>query len=241
VSKATGVPLAKAAARIMMGATLDELRKEGLMHPPASGHVAVKEAVLPFTRFPGADAVLGPEMRSTGEVMGLSSTFGLAFAKSQAAAGMTLPEAGTLFLSVNDHDKPGALAVARRFVQMGFELAATEGTAAYLAMRGLRAQLVAKVGETGESGPPGAAGTRQTAVDLIHGGAVQLVLNTPSGRGARTDGAYIRAATLEAGIPCITTLAGAWAAAVGIGASLRGSEAPQSLQEWHRSPSQMRL
>jgi carbamoyl-phosphate synthase large subunit len=132
VAKATGVPLAKVAARVMAGATLAELRAEGLLVPPtAGGHVSVKEAVLPFNRFPDADALIGPEMRSTGEVMGIDTTFGWAFAKSQAAAGSDLPASGCVFLTLADRDKAGGVDVARRFAQLGFALAATAGTARY--------------------------------------------------------------------------------------------------------------
>ena len=132
VAKATGVPLAKVAARVMVGATLAELRAEGLLCPAATGgHVAVKEAVLPFNRFPEADTLLGPEMRATGEVMGISSTFGLAFAKSQAGAGDRLPASGTVFLSLSDRDKAGGLRAARQFVDLGFSVVATSGTARY--------------------------------------------------------------------------------------------------------------
>jgi carbamoyl-phosphate synthase large subunit len=233
VSKATGVPLAQAAARIMLGASLAQLRKEGLVRPPSTGHLAVKEAVLPFNRFPDSDALLGPEMRSTGEVMGIAASFGLAFAKSQEAAGTRLPRHGAVFLSVADHDKAGALAVARRFLQMGFELYATVGTAAYLEARGLAARVASKLGEPVDGRPD--------AVDLIKAGQVHLVLNTPEGEAPRTDGAYIRAAAIEAGIPIITTLAGGWAAAVGIAAELRGSQTPLSLQEWQAGLSQPSL
>src|SRR5258708_31589293 len=133
VSKATGVPLAKVAARVMLGATFDELSAEGLLRPPAAGrHVAVKEAVLPFNRFPEVDTILGPEMRSTGEVMGIDRTFGMAFAKSQAGAGNHLPKKGTVFLSLADRDKPAGLRAARRFAALGFSVAATRGTTRFL-------------------------------------------------------------------------------------------------------------
>src|SRR5205085_1953326 len=149
VAKATGVPLAKVAARVMAGATLAELRVEGLLRPPVvGGHVSVKEAVLPFNRFPDVDSLLGPEMRSTGEVMGIDTTFGLAFAKSQIAAGDKLPEGGGVFLSLADRDKAPGLVAARRFAELGFTLIATSGTAAHLEANGLAVdQVVAKVGE----------------------------------------------------------------------------------------------
>src|SRR5690606_24741650 len=147
VAKATGVPLVKVAARVMVGATLDELRAEGLLRPPlVGGHIAVKEAVLPFNRFPDVDTVLGPEMRSTGEVMGIDRTFGLAFGMSQLAAGEDLPYAGTVFLSLADRDKAAGLRAAARFVELGFSIAATAGTADHLEKHGVTvAQRVAKV------------------------------------------------------------------------------------------------
>ncbi len=209
VAKATGVPVAMVAARVMVGATLAELRREGLLVPPTDGeHVSVKEAVLPFDRFPGVDTLLGPEMRSTGEVMGVDRTFGLAFAKSQMAAGTRLPSSGTVFLSLADRDKPGGLEVARQFAALGFSLAATLGTAGYLRDQGLTVEtLVAKVGEEGLAAD---------AVELLAGGKVQLVVNTPRGRGPRADGANIRVAALAHHVPCLTTLAAARAAAAGM-------------------------
>jgi carbamoyl-phosphate synthase large subunit len=211
VAKATGVPLAAAAARIMAGATLADLRGEGMV--PAERvvpqHVSVKEAVLPFGRFPGVDILLGPEMRSTGEVMGVDRTFGLAFAKSQMAAGSRLPSEGTIFLSLADRDKAAGAEVAASFRALGFEIAATVGTAGFLRDQGIEvAHLVAKVGEEGPLAD---------AVDLIGSGQVQLVINTPRGRGPRADGAHIRAACIEHLVPCLTTLAAARAAAQGIG------------------------
>jgi carbamoyl-phosphate synthase large subunit len=211
VAKATGVPLAAVAARVMAGARLAELRREGLLPegPVRPEHVSVKEAVLPFSRFPGVDTLLGPEMRSTGEVLGVDRTFGLAFAKSQMAAGARLPLEGRVFLSLADRDKPAGAEVARSLVELGFELVATVGTAGYLRDQGIEvAQLVAKVGDEGIAAD---------AVDLIASGSVQMVLNTPRGRGPRADGAHIRAACVEHGIPCLTTLSAARAAAQGIG------------------------
>ena len=211
VSKATGVPLAKAAARVMAGATLAELRAEGLLCPPAdAGHVAVKEAVLPFNRFPTVDTVLGPEMRSTGEVMGIDRSFGLAFAKSQAGAGNPLPASGTVFLSLANRDKPAGMLVARRFAELGFALAATAGTAAALEAEGLKvASVVAKVGEAESD-------TTADAVELIASGKVDLVINTPRGRGPRADGDHIRRTATRHKVPCITTVAAALAASAGI-------------------------
>jgi carbamoyl-phosphate synthase large subunit len=232
VSKATGVPLAKVAARVMLGATLAELRDEGLLRPPAEGgHVSVKEAVLPFNRFPTVDTLLGPEMRSTGEVMGIDRSFGLAFVKSQAAAGARLPETGTLFLSLADRDKEQGLTVAARFAELGFSIVATTGTAAACEERGIPVKaVVAKVGE--------AAGA--DAVGLIASGEVDLVVNTPRGRGPRADGAHIRRTAVVQKIPCLTTVAAALAAAAGIAESRTTDVTVRALQEYHRD-GQMRL
>ncbi len=225
VSKATGVPLAKVAARVITGATLAMLRDEGLLVPPATGgHVAVKEAVLPFNRFPEVDTVLGPEMRSTGEVMGVDRSFGLAFVKSQAAAGNALPMSGTVFLSLADRDKPGGLGAARRLVELGFALAATTGTAVALEAEGLPvAVIVAKVGEPGID-----------AVDLISSGQIDLVINTPRGHGPRADGNHIRRAATRHRVPCITTVAAALAAAAGIAEWATSEPSVRPLQEYHR-------
>ncbi|MCK4177384.1 carbamoyl-phosphate synthase large subunit [Aciditerrimonas ferrireducens] len=228
VAKATGVPWAKVAARLMVGATLSELRSEGMvprvLTPPA--HVAVKEAVLPFDRFPEVDSVLGPEMRSTGEVMGVDRTFGLAFAKSQLAAGTRLPETGTVLFSLADRDKTGGVAVAARFAELGFSLVATAGTATALRAAGLPvAGMAAKLGEVDPPGPD--------AVELIRGGAVQLVVNTPQGRGPRADGDQIRRAARIAKVPCLTTLAAARAAAAGIADQRSHPLAVWHLQELH--------
>jgi carbamoyl-phosphate synthase large subunit len=208
---------------VMVGATLAELRDEGLLRPPAPGpHVAVKEAVLPFNRFPDVDTLLGPEMRATGEVMGIDATFGLAFAKSQSAAGDRLPEQGTVFLSLADRDKPGGLVAARRFVELGFRLAATGGTARYLEDHGVPvAEVVGRLGEP------------RSAVDLIANGEIDLVVNTPRGRGPRADGAYIRLAANVQGVPCLTTTAAALAAAGGIADWAVHGLSVRSLQEFH--------
>jgi carbamoyl-phosphate synthase large subunit len=226
VAKATGVPVAMVAARVMAGASLTELRDEGLLRAPAAGGwVSVKEAVLPFARFPGVDILLGPEMRSTGEVMGIGSTFGLAFAKSQMAAGTALPSEGTVFLSLADRDKQSALPAARAFHRLGLALAATSGTAAFLESHGVPVEtVVAKVGERGAA----------DAVDLISSGRVQLVVNTPRGRGPRADGLHIRAAALEHHVPCLTTVAAARAAAAGIADWRRHPMSVVCLQEVHR-------
>ncbi|MGH9187946.1 MAG: carbamoyl-phosphate synthase large subunit, partial [Acidimicrobiales bacterium] len=226
VAKATGVPLVKVAARVMVGETLAELRDDGLLRSPvASGHVAVKEAVLPFNRFPDADSVLGPEMRSTGEVMGIDRTFGLAFAKSQIAAGDRLPGGGTVFLSLADRDKPAGLRAAQRFVELGFSLAATAGTAAFLEQRGIPvATVVAKLGED----------TGVDAVDLIASGKVDLVINSPRGRGARADGRHIRSAANVHRLPCLTTAAAGLAAAEGMADWAHHELRVRTLQEYHR-------
>jgi carbamoyl-phosphate synthase large subunit len=229
--------LAKVAALVMAGALLADLRAAGsLPSPVTGGHVSVKEAVLPFDRFPGADTVLGPEMRSTGEVMGIGATFGLAFAKSQSAAGDRLPARGTVFLTLADRDKPAGLAVARRFAQLGFTLAATDGTAAYLQAGGVPvATLVAKVGADGRSDERGV-----DAVELLRSGKVDLVVNTPRGRGPRADGAYIRKAANQHGVACLTTLAAARAAAAGISDEASHPLTVRSLQEYHAA-GQLRL
>jgi carbamoyl-phosphate synthase large subunit len=231
VAKATGVPLAMVAARVMVGQTLDELRGEGLLpaavrgRVPVLNHVSVKEAVLPFDRFPGVDTLLGPEMRSTGEVMGVDVTFGLAFAKSQMAAGTRLPESGTVFLSLADRDKPAGLEVARAFSTLGFSIAATLGTAGFLRSEGVGVDtLVAKVEE----------GVAWDAVDLIAQGKVQLVVNTPRGLGPRADGQHIRQAAITYHVPCLTTLAAARAAAGGMADARTHPLRVRALQELHQ-------
>jgi carbamoyl-phosphate synthase large subunit len=234
VSKATAVPLAKVAARVMLGATLAGLRAEGLLPPGDTvrrgAHVAVKEAALPFERF-GVDTLLGPEMRSTGEVMGIDRTFGVAFAKSQAAVGHRLPDGGSVFLSLADRDKPAGLTVARRFADLGFSLVATTGTAAALEADGIPVgAVVAKVGD--------AIGI--DAVDLIASGKVNLVVNTPQGFGPRADGAHIRRAASTHGVPCLTTVAAALAAAAGIAEWRTAEHGVRSLQEYH-GDDQLRL
>jgi carbamoyl-phosphate synthase large subunit len=233
VAKATGVPLAKIASRVMLGTTLGELRTEGLLGDPAEGdHVAVKEAVLPFSRFPDADAVLGPEMRSTGEVMGIDLTFGLAFAKSQLAAGTRLPTTGTVFLSLADRDKEIGVKAAQRFIELGFGIAATSGTAQFLEEHGVEvATVVAKLGE-----PSG-----HDAVELISSGKVDLVVNTPRGRGPRADGDHIRAAAGAHGVALLTTAAAGLAAANGMADWARHELRVRSLQEYHRGVNQDQL
>jgi carbamoyl-phosphate synthase large subunit len=239
VSKATGVPLAKAAARIMLGATIAGLRAEGLL--PASGDggmvppgapVAVKEAVLPFKRFrtpagKGVDSLLGPEMRSTGEVMGIDIAFGQAFAKSQAAAFGSLPVAGRVLVTVANRDKRGMIFPVKRLADLGFEIVATTGTGEVLRRHGIDCQLVAKHFE----------GDGRDAVSIIRAGEVALVINTPQGSGAsaRRDGYEIRSAAVAADVPCATTVPGAAAAVMGIEALIRGDMAVRPLQHLHAS------
>jgi len=225
VAKATGVPLAKVASRVMMGATLGELRDEGLLcERVVSDHVAVKEAVLPFNRFPEADPVLGPEMRSTGEVMGIDLTTGLAFTKSQISAGDALPESGTVFLSLANRDKAVGLEAARGLRDLGLDVVATSGTAEHLRANGVPVDtVVAKLDEEGTD-----------AVELIRSGGVQLVVNSPRGRGPRADGEHIRAAAGALGIPLLTTANAALAAARGLADWQRFPLAVRTLQEYHR-------
>ncbi len=219
VAKATGVPLVRHAVRLMLGASLAEL---GLPVAAPQRHVAVKEAVLPFSRFTGADPVLGPEMRATGEVMGLGGSFAEAFAKAQRGAGQALPRSGTAFISARDADKPEAVALAARLARAGLELLATGGTATALAAAGLAVTRVHKISE----GAPHVG-------DLIEQGAIDLVINTPQGgQGARTDGFEIRAAAIRAGIPCITTIEAGAAAAAAIAAG--GAGYPRALQDGGR-------
>ena len=226
VAKATGVPLAKVATRVMLGATLAELRAEGLLVPPSDhGHVAVKEAVLPFSRFPEVDTALGPEMRSTGEVMGIDVTFGKAFFKAELAAGTLLPSDGTVFLSLADGDKPAGLVVATRLRELGLGIAATEGTAAYLARFGQPVDLV--VGKVSE-------GAALTAVDLITDGKISFVVNTPQGRGGRSDGEQIRKAATSHQVSSVTTVAAALAAVQGMAEQAGDQLTVRSLQEFHR-------
>ncbi|NDH83688.1 MAG: carbamoyl-phosphate synthase large subunit [Acidimicrobiia bacterium] len=229
VAKATGVPLAKVASRIMVGATLAELRAEGLMCDRVEGdHVAIKEAVLPFNRFPEADAVLGPEMRSTGEVMGIDLTPGLAFVKSQLAAGTRLPEDGMVFLSLADRDKASGVEAARLLAEMGFTICATSGTAASVREAGVEVAVeVAKLGDV----------DGVNAVDLINAGDVKLVVNSPRGRGPRADGDHIRSAAGRASVPLLTTGAAALAAAKGMQDWKAHKLAVRSLQEYHRGVS----
>jgi carbamoyl-phosphate synthase large subunit len=198
LAKATGIPLVKHATRLMLGATL---RDVGFTVEPIPKHFYAKAPVFPFRKFPGVDVILGPEMRSTGEVMGVGSTPGEAFLKAIRATGMILPTEGTVFLSVHDHDKGAALAIARRLYQLGFHIVGTRGTALYMFDQGLPAQLVYKVNE----GTP-------NAVDMLRRGDIQIIINTPLGRDSHYDEKAIRVAASEMDIPCITTLSAAEAA-----------------------------
>jgi carbamoyl-phosphate synthase large subunit len=234
VSKATGVALAKAAARISVGVSIAQLRNDGLL--PASGDgvakgVSVKEAVLPWNRFRrtdgrGVDAVLGPEMRSTGEVMGISPTFGESYAKSQIAAFGPLPKSGTVFISLADKDKMTGIEPAKGFSDLGFKILATEGTALFLRQHGVECTTVRKNSEgTGSMG-------EKTIVDIINAGEIDLVINTPVGRGTRADGWAIRTAAVQRSIPCITTTAGFSAAVDAISFLQNSPLSIKSLQEW---------
>jgi carbamoyl-phosphate synthase large subunit len=234
VSKATGVPLAKAAARISLGMSIAQLREDGTL--PISGDgiakgISVKEAVLPWNRFRrsdgrGVDAVLGPEMRSTGEVMGISSTFGASYAKSQIGAFGSLPKAGSVFISLADKDKESGVFAASTLSSLGFRLFATAGTADFLDSRGVRTARVRKASEG--IGPYG----EKTIVDLLNGGEINLVINTPVGRGTRADGWAIRTAAIQRSIPCITTVAGFNAAVEGIKVLQAGELDVRPIQDW---------
>ena len=234
VSKATGVPLAKAAARISVGVPIAQLRGDGTL--PAFGDgvakgVSVKEAVLPWNRFRrsdgrGVDAVLGPEMRSTGEVMGISSTFGASYAKSQISAFGSLPKSGSVFISLADKDKEAGASAASTLSSLGFRLFATVGTADFLDARGVRTARVRKASEG--IGPYG----EKTIVDLLNSGEINLVINTPVGRGTRADGWAIRTAAIQRSIPCITTTAGFNAAVAGIKVLQSGDLDVRPIQDW---------
>ena len=217
VSKAIGVPLARLATHIMCGARLDEL---GFVQDPDPAHFAVKEVVLPFGKFAGAEVALGPEMKSTGEVMGIDHSFGRAFAKAQAGAGSSLPHSGTVFMSVRDADKPDLVELARTLDRLGFSLAATPGTADVLARAGLHARRTVKLEDDGT-----------TAIDLMEAGEIALIINTPAGKRPRDHENRIRRFALARGVPCVTTMAGAHASVTGIAAEREGELQIWALQD----------
>jgi carbamoyl-phosphate synthase large subunit len=219
VSKAIGVPLAKLAAKVMAGKTLKELGFTKEIRPK---YWAVKESVFPFNRFPGQDILLSPEMRSTGEVMGLDADLGVAYAKSQMAANSSLPLGGKIFISVSDAHKKQATAVAKLFADLGFELAATSGTATVLEKAGLKVQRTLKLLEG-----------RPNVIDLMKNKEIQLVINTPSGAVPREDEIKIRTTAIYTGTPIMTTLSGAKAAALGIAALKQSGYGVKTLQEYH--------
>ena len=232
VSKATAVQVAKAAARIMTGATIAQLRAEGMLPPhgdgadlPPDASISVKEAVLPFGRFRGVDTVLGPEMKSTGEVMGIDSGFGIAFAKSQAAAYGSLPTKGKAFVSVANRDKRAIIFPVKRLADLGFEILATQGTAEVLRRNGVTSTVVRK--HSDGAGPDG----EPTIVQQILAGDVDMIVNTPWGVGPRVDGYEIRTAAVLRGVPCMTTVQGLAACVQGIEALMRGDISVRSLQE----------
>ena len=227
VSKATGVPLAKVAARLMTGKKLRDLNlpvieTNGIKELAVRDFYAVKSPVFPFNKFRGVDTILGPEMRSTGEVMGTASTFGLAFAKAQLAAGQRLPLTGTVFISVNDHDKPLIAPLVRDLIAAGLKILATRGTVAALKRSGIESEAIYKVNEG-----------RPNIVDLVKTGKVNLVINTPLGRESFYDEKSIRRAAIRYNVPCITTLSGASAAARGIREMSGRSAEVAALQDLH--------
>ena len=226
VSKATGLPLAKIAARIMVGQSLKE---QGILEDPTPRHFAVKESVFPFIRFPGLDPVLGPEMKSTGEVMGIDLRFGMAFAKSQIAAGQMLPTSGHVFISVKDYDKRAIIAIGRRLVEIGFALLATSGTAKALQEKGISVEALPKLAEG-----------RPNILDYIKNKEVGLIINTPSGPKPRLDEVTIRAAAVTYGIPMVTTMAGAAAMANGLQALMDDRLEVRSLQSLYNIPIETR-
>jgi carbamoyl-phosphate synthase large subunit len=219
VSKATGIPLAKLATRVMVGETLTEL---GFTQEVVPKHISVKEAVMPFDRFPHVDTLLGPEMKSTGEVMGIASSFGAAYAKSQLAAGQSIPGSGTVFISVQDRDKPAALSVATEFLRQGFSILATRGTSDFLTRNGLENKAITKVSMG-----------RPHVVDAIKNGEIQLIVNTGAGSKTKKDGYEIRRAAIKSKIPYVTTLAAANAVVKSISALKADLLSVKTLQEYH--------
>jgi carbamoyl-phosphate synthase large subunit len=221
ISKATGIPWAKVAAKVMVGKTLRELGIGGEVRP---SHIAVKESVFPFNRFYGVDTVLGPEMKSTGEVMGIDTDFGIAFAKSQIAAGTQMPLKGRVFISVMNKDKRPSVFLAKKLVDLGFEIVATKGTAKVLLNNGIPVQTVFKVGEG-----------RPDIVDRMKNGEIALVINTPSGKKPKADETAIRSQAVAHNIPCITTLSGASAAVNGIESLMKRGMSVRSIQDYHKA------
>jgi carbamoyl-phosphate synthase large subunit len=239
VSKVIGTSLAKIATLVLTGRTIDQLRTDGIVPADPSRYrhlpyTSVKAAVLPFGRFPGVDTILGPEMRSTGEVMGIDADPGVALAKALVASGSSVPTSGTVFVSVANRDKRAVVFPAKRLADLGFRLLATGGTAGVLQRAGIPVERVRKVSEGGAS-----------VVDLIRAGKVDLIVNTPFGRRARSDGYFIRTAAAAAGVPCITTLPGVFATVRGIEALRGGPTEPRTIQEYHAAaaagPIQVRL
>jgi len=227
VSKATGVPWAKLATEVMLGKSLDHaMAARGLTDAPRPRHISVKESVFPFSKFPGVDCLLGPEMRSTGEVMGIDYSFGLAFAKSQIAAGTALPTSGTVLISVNDHDKPLIVPVAREFKEMGFRIVSTLKTRDTLVEAGIEVDLVSKIQDP--AGP--------YLVDLINDGQIGLLINTPVFFGSAATESRIRSAAIMHNIPLVTTMTGARAVIQAIRALREGDWTVRALQDYHRQP-----
>ncbi len=218
VSKVCNIPMARLATQIMLGKKLSDLNLSQKSIP----HFGVKEAVFPFNMFPEVDPLLGPEMRSTGEVLGMADSFGLAFYKAQEAAQQVLPCEGTVLITVSEMDRPAVLEVARQFHQLGFKILATIGTHKFLAEKGIPAEHVLKLHEG-----------RPNIVDIIKNREIHLVVNTPAGKVSKFDDSYIRKAAIKYKVPYITTLAGALAAARGIGAASRQQHQVRSLQSYH--------
>jgi len=220
VSKATGVAWAKIAAKVMAGKKLSDL---GIKGEYTIDHIAVKESVFPFNRFPGVDPVLGPEMKSTGEVMGIDRDFGRAYAKSQIAAGQILPVEGNVFVSVRNKDKRSIIYIAKKLVDLGFSLFATSGTSKVLGKNGLTVETVFKITEG-----------RPNIADMIKNGEIALIINTPSGREAHTDQHSLRSLAVMYSVPYITTISGASAAVNGIEFLQKGEVEVKALQDYHR-------
>jgi carbamoyl-phosphate synthase large subunit len=220
VSKAIGVPLAKMAARVMSGKSLAAL---GYTEEVIPKHIAVKEAVLPFEKFPGTDTILGPEMRSTGEVMGIDESFGTAFAKAELGAGQRLPQSGTVFVSTSDRDKAAVVTVVKDLLELGFHVVATEGTRKALREHGVTVELVLKLHEG-----------RPNVMDAIKNEKIQLIINTPSGEEAKADGRLIRRTALSYKIPIVTTIAGAKATTAAIRSLQSQSLSVKALQDYIR-------